>query len=368
MKMTHEEIILNGKTFSKNNLKELKQILASGHSWQHAIYDFLKNWFDETETITVYTSGSTGKPKEIRLTKTAMRNSARMTNAFFTLNSTTTALLCLPASYIAGKMMLVRALVGGYNLISVEPNAHPFKNLNQSIDFAAVTPYQLMHSLEEIKKIENWKLKNGKIIVGGAKINSETETALQSLKTSFYETYGMTETCSHIALRAVNGNNKSDCFRVLSGVSVRKNENDCLCITAPHLLDKEIVTNDVVEFFDHKQFKIIGRFDNIINSGGIKLNPEQIEQKLEKHIAHPFFISSAPDEQLGNKVILVIETAPLNPKAESKLKSDFELTLEKYERPKQIIYIPKFSYSASNKLLKAETLQCLHDNHSKTHE
>lgn len=355
--MIEEKIILNNKTFSRNNLEELNQINESTDSWQNAIYHFLKNWFDETETITVYTSGSTGKPKEIRLSKAAMRNSARMTNAFFALNSTTTALLCLPASYIAGKMMLVRALVGNYNLLTVTPAANPFENLSQPIDFTAITPYQLLNSTKEIKILENKKIEIGKIIVGGAKISSEIEASLQSFKTTFYESYGMTETCSHIALRAVNGQTKSAYFSILNGVSIRKNESNCLCIKAPHLLEDEITTNDIVEIRNKTEFKWLGRLDNVINTGGVKISPETVEQKLEKLISKPFFITSTPDKVLGNKVILVLESDPLNPQAETKLRAEINLTLDKYERPKDILYIPKFIYSESNKLLKANTLQ-----------
>ena len=350
--MNLDAVILNGLVFDKYSIENYYHTNNSGESWQHAIYDFLKIWFDDSETITVHTSGSTGQPKAIQLTKYAMRNSARMTNAFFKLNETSTALLCLPANYIAGRMMLVRAIEGKFNLLTVEPKANPFENLQQAIDFTAITPYQLQHSFEEIKK-----LYIKKIIVGGAKINSETETTVQQFTTAIYETYGMTETCSHIALRAVNGQNKSDYFKVLNGVSIRKNENDCLCINAPHLLSDEIVTNDIVELIDNERFLIKGRFDNIINSGGVKLNPEQIEQKLETLISVPYFISSKPDNVFGNKVILVIQSSPFTPKLEVQLIKAIDSTLEKYERPKEIIYIPQFNYSATNKLLKAETLR-----------
>jgi O-succinylbenzoic acid--CoA ligase len=349
-----DTITLNGNSFSKNNLEELKQITDLGDSWQHAIYNFLKNWFDDSETITVHTSGSTGQPKSIQLTKSAMRNSARMTNAFFGLNSSITALLCLPANYIAGKMMLVRAIEGKFNLLTVEPKGNPFENLQQAIDFTAITPFQLQYSLEEIKKLEIKKM-----IVGGAKINSETEADVQQFSTAIYETYGMTETCSHIALRAVNGQNKSDYFKVLNGVSIRTNENDCLFIKAPHLLEDEIVTNDIVGLIDNERFQLKGRFDNIINSGGVKLNPELIEQKLETLISVPYFISSKPDSALGNKVILVIQSSSFTPEKEAELMETIDATLEKYERPKEIIYIPQFCYSATNKLLKAETLRNL---------
>jgi O-succinylbenzoic acid--CoA ligase len=352
--MSNQQIILNGNSYGPRNLEELKQTNEPADSWQNAIYYFLKNWFDESDYMLVNTSGSTGKPKEIRLAKAAMRNSARMTNAFFGLNTTSTALLCLPASYIAGKMMLVRAITGGFNLVCLEPTANPFKNLHQSIDFTAITPYQLTHSLIEIKNLEIKK-----VIVGGAKINAQTEAELQTLKTIFYETYGMTETCSHIALRAVNGKNKSDYFSVLNGVSIHKNDANCLCIHAPHLMETDIETNDIVEIQNQNTFKWLGRLDNVINSGGIKISPEIIEQKIEKHIHTPFFISSLPDDILGNKVILVIESTALNSPNEAKLVDAINSTLEKYERPKVISYLPQFCYSTSNKVLKNETMSLL---------
>lgn len=353
--MNLETVKLNGFEFDKYSIENFYDTTNSKYSWQRAIYDFLVNWFDDSETITVHTSGSTGQPKAIELTKTAMRNSALITNNFFGLNETSTALLCLPANYIAGKMMIVRAIEGKFNLITVEPKANPFENLQQAIDFTAITPFQLQYSLNEIKKLEIKK-----IIVGGAKINSETGAAVQQFSTLFYETYGMTETCSHIALRAVNGPDKSDYFQTLRGISIRKNEYDCLCIKAPHLLAEEIVTNDIVELIDNKHFLIKGRYDNIINSGGVKLNPELIERKLEKLIAVPYFISSKPDSALGNKVILVIESDSFSVEQENKLLSAMNEILEKYERPKEICYIPQFCYSATNKLLKNETLRMLY--------
>lgn len=354
-----EAIILNTKLLTDSTSVEIQQFSDTEIIWKQAIYDFLINWFDDSETITVHTSGSTGLPKAIELTKTAMRNSALMTNTFFGLNETSTALLCLPANYIAGKMMLVRAMEGKFNLLTVEPKANPFENLQQSIDFTAITPYQLTHSLQDIMRIENEKLEIRKVIVGGAKFNSDTEKKLQQFNTAFFETYGMTETCSHIALRAVNGPDKSDYFQTLRGISIRKNENDCLCIKAPHLLSDEIATNDIVELIDTERFMIKGRYDNIINSGGVKLNPELIEQKLEALISVPYFISSKPDSALGNKVILVIESEPLNATDEENRWTAINHLLEKYERPKEICYIPQFCYSATNKLLKNKTLRLL---------
>ena len=346
--MSNESLILNGKLYDATNISELS---AKPDSWQEAIYSFLLNWFDNSDCIISHTSGSTGTPKEISLTKESMRNSARMTNAFFCLDTTKTALICMPASYIAGKMMLVRALVGGFNLLTVEPKANPFENLNVAIDFTAITPYQLTHSIETLK---SKTVRN--IIVGGGHVNAKLEALTADIPASMYETYGMTETASHIALRQFNGSGKSDYFTVLDGVSIRQDERNCLVIRAPHLTENELNTNDIVEIKNQKEFRWVGRADTVINSGGIKIHPEQLEKKLEKIIQTNFFITSVPDDILGNRVVLVIESKHFKTEMESELNSFLESRFSRYEIPKQVFYLPAFIYSESNKILRKETV------------
>ena len=350
--MKQETIQLNGSIFSKSNFEQLKKNYESPDSWENAIYLFLKNWFDDTDFVITHTSGSTGIPKEIKLSKNAMRNSARMTNAFFGLNETKTALLCLPASYIAGKMMLVRAIVGGFNLNAVEPKANPFELLEIPIDFTAITPYQLHFSAETLKQKT---VKN--IIVGGGHVNSTLEALAKSIPSTMFETYGMTETCSHIALRQFNGENKSDVFSMLNGVTIRQDMRECLVISAPHLVSEEIITNDIVEIFNHNSFRWLGRFDSTINSGGVKIHPEQVEKKLEGIIPSSYFIASQPDDVLGEKVILVIESADYAASQQAELNASIEKALTKFEIPKLIYFVPEFVYSSANKILRKETLQ-----------
>lgn len=352
-----QNICLNGFIFNPENIESLHIESEQDNSWRNAISHFLKNWFDDSDFILAQTSGSTGKPKNIQLAKQSMVNSARMTNQFFGLNSESAALLCLPASYIAGKMMLIRAMVGGFNLITVEPTANPFENLDISIDFAAITPFQLFHSVESLQKKSVRK-----IIVGGGQVTSKLEKLAQNIPSELYETYGMTETCSHIALRRFNGAEKSDCFTVLEGITIRQDERGCLVIGAPHLLDKEIQTNDIIELIGSKSFRWLGRADAAINSGGIKIHPEQVEKKLEGIISSNYFISSLPDELLENKVILMIESETYPLRQVEILKSKMEKLLDKYEIPKQILFCSSFIYSQSNKLLRAETLEKLRTN------
>jgi len=349
--MRNETIRLNGTLYNRSNLEQLHFSDEPEDSRRNAIYHFLQSWFDDTDFILAQTSGSTGKPKSIQLPKQSMLNSARMTNQFFGLSSESVALLCLPASYIAGKMMLVRAMVSGFNLITVAPSANPFEDLHTPVDFTAITPYQLFHSTESLRKVSVHK-----IIVGGSPVTSKLEQLSENIPSELYETYGMTETCSHIALRRFNGKDKSDCFTILEGVTIRQDERECLAIKAPHLLKDEIQTNDVVELIGKDSFRWLGRVDSVINSGGIKIHPEQVEKKLEGIIPSGYFISSVPDEVLENKVVLVIESEKYTVEQERLLKASLESLLTKYELPKQIFYIPIFSYSSSNKVLRKATL------------
>ena len=352
--MRNETIRLNGATYNRSNLEQLHFRDELQDSWRNAIYYFLQNWFDDSDFILAQTSGSTGKPKSIQLPKQSMLNSARMTNQFFGLHAESVALLCLPASYIAGKMMLVRAMVSGFNLITIAPSANPFEDLHTSVDFTAITPYQLFHSAESLRTKQVRK-----IIVGGSPVISKLEQLSENIPSELFETYGMTETCSHIALRQFNGKEKSDCFTILEGVSIRQDERGCLAIKAPHLLKEEIQTNDMVELIGKDSFRWLGRADSAINSGGIKIHPEQVEKKLEGIIPSSYFISSIPDDVLENKVVLVIESANYTSQQEAELNFQLQKLLTKYELPKQILYVPRFSYSTSNKVLRKATLDNL---------
>jgi O-succinylbenzoic acid--CoA ligase len=350
--MNKDTIILNGILYDQQNLGLLKDTSEPDDSWRNSIYYFLLNWFDKTGFIPALTSGSTGKPKNIRLSKTSMVNSALMTNQFFGLSAQSVCLLCLPASYIAGKMMLVRAIESGFNLITVEPSANPFLKLQTAIDFAAITPYQLFHSAETLQKTHVTKM-----IVGGGPVTSKLEDLSENIPVELYETYGMTETCSHIALRRFNGKEKSEYFTVLNGVTIRLDERECLAISAPHLLTEEIQTNDMVEMNGTTSFRWLGRADSTINSGGIKIHPEQVEKQLEGIISSGYFIFSVPDDVLENKVVLVIESEPYTAQQHEKLRVQLENILTKYEVPKQIFYLPAFVYSESHKVLRKPTLQ-----------
>lgn len=347
-----EKIRINNLVYSRENYQRLMTV--SAFPWMEMVVDFLEQWYDHNDFIEVQTSGSTGIPKTIRLAKESMAHSAEMTCDFFHLTEDTTALLCLPADYIAGKMMIVRALVCGMNLLAVQPSANPFTDIKEPIDFTAITPYQFINSYQTLQEIPIRK-----IIVGGSQVSLHLQKLMNYLDAEIYETYGMTETCSHIALRRLNGRQASEYFEILPGVEIRRDERECLIIKAPALTSVELVTNDVVQLLDTSHFKWLGRFDNVINTGGIKVFSEQVEKKLEATLEGRFFIASLPDLTFGEKIILVLEGDPLSTSQEKELKSQFESILSKYEIPKAIYTVSSFALSSSGKILKKKIVEDL---------
>lgn len=311
---------------------------------------FLREWFDEKTYVVGHTSGSTGKPKKIHLSKEDMRASARITNRFFGIDRGTVLLLCLSVSYIAGKMMVVRALEAGAELWVVTACSHPLQEVEwivgRSVDLAAVVPMQVEVSLQEKKEAELFG-KVRRLLVGGAPVSESLESRLSELTTVSYATYGMTETVSHIALRKI-GYEKE--YFALGNVRFDQDERGCLCIDAPHLLQRHFVTNDVVELLDERHFRWLGRWDHVIISGGLKFFPEVIEQKISNLFDGRFFIASQPDERLGERIVLVVEG--LLPMGIDLLKEQLGKVLTSYEMPREFIVLPHFSETRTGKMLR----------------
>lgn len=342
---------LNGEAFlSAEALKERASHYAEkGRDNETAIGSFILEWLDDNVFITVKTSGSTGIPKEIKLQKTHVFNSAEATVNYFDLKGNTKALLCLSAEYIAGKMMLVRAMTAGWDLHTAALEKNPLENLDSNFDFTAMVPYQVFHSLADLHKVK-------KLIIGGGAVSSELEQRLQQLSTRVFATYGMTETISHFAVRQLNGIEKSAIFSALPKVNFSQTKNGCLEIHASEISEELVVTNDVVELISSTSFKFLGRIDNVINTGGVKVHPESIEEKLSLHIHKPFFIASEKDDALGERVILIIES-----EKQLKLEAYFKTfeTLSTYEKPKKIYSVPHFIYTETGKVKRAEVLKYL---------
>ncbi|RXM43652.1 AMP-binding protein [Flavobacterium sp. YO64] len=340
-KNVHNYFKLDGYHLNAADLCQIGySFIKEGDAYERSIGEFFLDWFDHKDYIEMTTSGTTGLPKLVRLEKQAMIQSALATGDFFGLKPGDKALLCLPTQFIAGKMMLVRSLILGLELDVVVPSTEPLAYNNKQYDFVAMVPLQVQNSIEKLKKIK-------KLIIGGAKIDSSLEEKLLPLKTEIYETYGMTETITHIAAKRVG----ESVFSILPNVKIEKDDRGCLVIYVSSISDEPIVTNDLVDLVNENQFSFLGRFDNVINSGGVKLIPEQIEAKLTGKINSRFFVTGVPDTTLGEKLILVIEGEKQD------FAPDFFDVLGKFEKPKEIVFVPKFKENENGKLLRKPSLQ-----------
>ena len=341
-------------------IKNFKSFPFPNSEYDQKVFDFCEKWLSNQQEFTLKTSGSTGEPKPINLTRFQMEASARLTGKTFNLQKGDKALICLNVEYIAGIMMLVRGMVLGLELTLVEPVSNPFENLeNHHFDFAAFVPLQLQKIVEDENQIDILN-KMKVVIVGGATVNKVLEEKLQNIKVPVYSTYGMTETVSHIAIRQLNGTNRSDNFKVLEGVKIGIDHRNCLNIIADASNNELVQTNDIVEIINENEFKLVGRFDNIINSGGVKIQLEKIEKVFEKIILNQrFFAFGIDDISLGQKLILVIETDSLSKKIQADLLENAKENLSKYEIPKQIFTNANFSETPTGKIDKNETVKCL---------
>ncbi len=341
----HKDFKLNGSSFpSVDALLDISKI-----NFQ-SIYPSLSSWYDGSDFIEVFTSGSTGKPKLINLRKRFMVNSAIATGAYFDLPAKTTALLCMSTNYIAGKMMLVRAIILGWQLDLVEPSSNPLEGIKKNYDFSAMVPLQLFHSLGSIYKIK-------KLIVGGGAVSNDLQNKIQNVNTEIFATYGMTETITHIAVKRLNNlplNGNTEHYKVLVNIGISIDSRGCLVIDAPNITDHQIITNDLVEIISDQEFKWLGRYDHIINSGGVKLIPEQIEEKLAEIIGQRYFITSKKDPSLGESVVLIVEGVKFDLDPEQ-----FRSVLSKFEIPKKIYFVDRFKETKSDKIDRKSTVESL---------
>ena len=334
----HNSFKLDGFHLDREDLCRVAySFIKEGEDFEKPVGSFILDWFDDRSFIEMNTSGTTGTPKLIRVDKQAMVNSALATGDFFDLHPGNKVLQCLPVKYIAGKMMFVRGFILGLDMDFVAPSSTPLYNNDTAYDFVAMVPLQAKNSLKQLKNVK-------KMIIGGVRINNSLEKQLAKLPTEVYETYGMTETITHIAAKKIG----EKAFTVLPNVTISYNDDNCLVIHAPRISEEVIVTNDIVELINENQFLFLGRFDNIINSGGIKLIPEQIEEKLSGKIEGRFFVTGKPDEKLGEKLVLVVEG-----EKQTIDESVFDL-LDKYERPKEILFVSKFEETGNGKIMRKE--------------
>ena len=277
--------------------------------------DFLSEWNNDSDTVLVHTSGSTGKPKPMMVEKKRRLNSARITCDFLGLKPGDSALLCMSLDYIAGKMVVVRSIERHLHLISVSPSGHPLKDVDEEITFAAMVPMQVYNTLqvpEERERLTHIR----HLIIGGGAIDASLEKELQALpgNIAIWSTYGMTETLSHIALRRINGDESSEWYQPFDSVHISQTEEGCLVIDAPQVCAETLVTNDIVEIepyiynkVEKLRFRIKGRKDNVICSGGIKILIEEVETLLKPHLEKPFMLAKKKDGKFGEIAVLLSE-------------------------------------------------------------
>lgn len=318
-------------------------------TFEREIAQFAEEWQKPQPTITVHTSGSTGQPQPMEAEKTRMWDSALATVQALGLQEGNTALLAMPLRYIAGQMMLVRSFAAGLQIIPVAPCSHPYAGLHEAPDFAALTPMQVFETLR-VPHERSLLRRTLCLIIGGGAISEALQRELQSFPNPVYSTYGMTETLSHIALRRLNGHSATDFYTPLPGVTVSLSNEGTLCVDAPMVHEGVLQTNDLAELLPDGRFRILGRRDNVVCSGGLKLHIEDIERKLAV-LPVPYAVTSVPDDRLGEALVLLYES---DTDLSEKLLAGCRHLLNRYEVPRRYVRIAHLPLTATGKPARAE--------------
>ena len=319
-----------------------------------SLEEFLSEWNNDSPFVHVQTSGSTGVPKPMLAEKRRMLASARITNDFLGLREGDVALLCMSLDYIAGKMMVVRSIERGLKLITVEPSGHPLNHSQLAIDdcqidFAAMVPLQVYNTLqvpEERKRL----LQIRHLIIGGGAIDEALGAELKNFPNAVWSTYGMTETLSHIALRRLSGPEASDWYIPFPSVKVSLSEDGCLVIDAPEVCPERLVTNDIAEI-SPQGFRILGRKDNVICSGGIKIQIEEVESRLRPFLRVPYLISKRPDPKFGEVSVLLTEGSI------DEARQICERILPKYYIPRHYLHVDRIPLTETGKPARQQAAQ-----------
>lgn len=296
--------------------------------------EFLKEWYSDKEYVTAHTSGSTGAPKMIKLLKQDMIASASATNRFFNITESSRLVSPLSASYIAGKMMIVRTALAGATLEMLTPSNQ--LNLHGRITLLPIVPSQI----ESLMTYADSDVKIDNVIVGGAPMTPEMELMLEQFPANCYATYGMTETCSHVAIRKVG----TPYFQALPGVKFEVDESSRLMLRLQHFSFSTLQTNDVVELQSEESFRWLGRYDNVVNSGGVKLFPEEIEREIAPFIKGEFYLCGMPHAKWGQQLVICITPQTVVDHAA------MEAEVSHIRLPKKKITLDKFEYTSNGKI------------------
>ncbi|UJP64585.1 AMP-binding protein [Mongoliitalea daihaiensis] len=355
-----------GQIIIENRLYSFEDIRAGKYKEEDLYYThalgFCQSWLTDQQSFELQTSGSTGMPKNILITRSQMEVSAMATRDFFRISANPNLLCCLNTWFIAGKMMLVRGMEWNACIYLSKPSQNPFKesSLIQKYELVAMVPLQVLNCIDDTLGLQGLKaIKN--LIIGGAPSSHSLIEKLLAASIHAYQTYGMTETVSHVALAPIEG--KELQYEVLPGVIIGVDENNRLWIEAPMAEEKQIQTNDLVKILSPTRFQWLGRADFTINSGGVKVQPELIEKAIEPLVVEKFgdvayFIGGLTDEQLGQKVVLIVEkTDPLTDE-QSFLKKLAD-NLPRYHQPKEIHYLKSFVRTATGKVNRISSLSTI---------
>lgn len=354
-----DTLCINGTQFQPEELREYAvSLIQSEEIWQNDLGSFILQWLSPGADIEVHTSGSTGEPRLIRHHKSAMLESASATGKILGLEPGQKALLCLSTKTIAGMMMVVRAMLLRMNLICVPPTGSPLSHMTADtlLDFAAMVPAQVFNSLNNDKDARLLsRIKN--LIIGGGEISKMLEEKIMAMPNPVYATYGMTETITHIALRRISGNLHADSFTALPGINLSSDERGCLVIEAPNISKQPVITNDLVKLAGPFSFVWLGRFDNVINRGGQKIIPEEVERKIAGCIKGRFFVTAIPDEKFGEIPVLVLESPDMSVYEKSQLLDKIKGLCDRGETPAKVFTFKAFVETSSGKVNRRMTLK-----------
>ncbi len=348
-----EFISLNGRQVSIQEIRNNQVALDTLPPLERSTLEFIKGWISGQHEFSVKTSGSTGSPKTIRFSRSQMISSARRTIKYFNLHPGDTILSGLNPTFIAGMMMMVRALVGNLKLYINTPGPNPVSDLEKNflVDFMAMTPIQVDGTLSESpEKFDQIYT----LLIGGAGLHHDLEAKLQKINTKAFHSFAMSETLSHVAMRCVNGHEKSAIYKAMEGVSFGQDDHSCLIIHDKLLNIKNLATNDIVELIDKHSFRWIGRFDQIINTGGIKIQVEGLEKVIRSILVKMGLkskccILTKPDQRLTEKIILLLETREQEVN-DNNLLSALKSKLPRYHDPKEIFSVPKIFLTKTGKI------------------
>ena len=356
-------ILYRGKNYNLANSEEIYELASLSEFGKNSV-ELAVKWLNGGEEFSFQTSGSTGVSNEIFHSREKIQKSAELTITYFNLDKKDKSLLVLDPRRIAGAMVIIRSLVAGMDIYALDPASDLTSSslFLKECNFTAIVPLQLekllMHN--EISEIfGNYKA----VLVGGAPVNYALMEKLKGMTLPIYETFGMTETVTHFALRKLCGS-VTPPFEAMGNHIVRQDSHGCLIVEGDLTANQPFSTHDIIHIIDEKHFEWVGRSDFIINSGGIKISPEELERKIANRIyafgiRNRFLISSVHDESLGEKIVLVFEGASISEHITSELMKTIREDLDKYECPKEIRYIEKFPEVANSKINRREVISIL---------